>query len=165
MSITDTMIVDELAAAIAAKKSSLVELRGRIEILIKYLPVGALLADEEGEIGTIKSVCTGASQWSTRRWEVTIRGKGLIAKNGKLVAETCPRSYWDGNNMHYHTTEPFCLDTYERHKLSWLSGRETRAIALRLPRAIAGYVERCKAEEAANQKTVEQLDQQAPTRY
>lgn len=156
---TESTILDQLTAAVAARKDSLKELRGRIEKLIEPLPVGVVLSDDQGELGKIRRVCTGASQWSNRTWEVTIKGKGLIA-DGKLVTETCDRSYWDGNNMHNHSTEPFCLytnsgvDHYnDEAQLSWLSGRETRALAARLPRAIERYIQECAAEKLANEST------------
>jgi len=155
---TENTIIDQLTAAVAARKDSLVQLRGRIEKLIAPLPVGVVLADDAGEIGKIRRVCTGASQWGNQTWNVTIKGKGLIADR-KLVSETCERSYWDGNNMHHHSTEPFCLytgsemDMYDSEELNWLSGRDTRALALRLPRAIERYIEECKAEEVANKTT------------
>jgi hypothetical protein len=172
MSTTENTVLSQLAAAIAARKDSLEKLRERIQKLIEPLPVGVLLADDEGEIGKIRSVCTGASQRGNRLWEVTINGKGLIA-NGKLVAETCARTYFEGDKTYHHSgdktyhhsTEPFCLDTPDREELSWLSDCETRALAIRVPRAIARYIEECQEEEAANQKTVEMLDQQAPSRY
>jgi hypothetical protein len=162
---TENTIIKQLEAAVAARQDSLEDLRGRLEKLIAPIPVGVVLADDQGKIGEIRRVCTGASQWSNRTWMVTLKGKGLIAQNGKLVTETCARSYFDGQNMHHHSTEPFCLcadmdDIYDRPKLSWLSGRETRALALRLPRAIARYIEECKAEAEANENTAEAIANQ-----
>lgn len=158
MSTQNESIIDQLTAAVAARKDSLVELRARIEKLIAPLPVGVVLSDDAGEVGKIRRVCTGASQWSNRTWEVTIKGKGLVVDGSKLVSETCDRSYWDGSNMHNHSTEPFCLynnsiDDYydQRDELDWLSGCETRTIAVRLPRAIERYIQECEAEKVANQ--------------
>jgi hypothetical protein len=150
----ESTILEQLTAAVAARKDSLIALRARIESLIEPIPVGVTLADDEGVIGKIKRICTGASQWSNRTWDVTIQGKGLIADGGFLVADICDRSYWDGNNMHHHSTEGFYLGSdSEGSSLCWLSGKETRKIALRLPRAIERYIEECKAETAANSST------------
>jgi len=152
-------IIEQLTAAVAARKSSLAALRERIMDLIAPIPVGVVLYDDGVEVGRIRRVCTGASQWSNRTWDVTIKGKGLIVA-GKLACHDCAETYHDGNNLHYHSTEPFCLYTgsgseYEpdRDELSWLSGRETRETALRLPRAIARYIDECEAERAANELT------------
>lgn len=155
----ESTILDQLTAAVAARKDSLSDLRARIEKLIEPLPVGVVLGDDEGEIGKIRRVCTGESQWSNQTWNVTIKGKGLIVGGAKLVSETCDRSYWDGSNNHYHSTEPFKIydgrgDVEDMEQLSWLSGRETRALAVRLPRAIERYIEECRAESAANIATV-----------
>jgi len=57
--------------------------------------------------------------------------------------------------------EPTCLGsvgwddrTGEPLALDWASGKETRALALRLPEAIARYIAECEAEREANSSTL-----------
>jgi hypothetical protein len=146
-------ILDQLKDAVSARKDSLAQLRSRIATLIDPLPIGVVLADDQGELGKIERICTGASQWSNRTWDVTLRGTGLVV-GIKLVADTCDRTYWDGSNMHHHSTEAFYLGRdHGGTELSWLSGRETRALAVRLPRAIERYIAECQAEKQANDST------------
>lgn len=155
---SNTSILDQLKAAVSARKDSLAELRSRLETLIAEIPVGVVLIDDEGKVGRIVRVCTGASQWSNCTWDVTIKGKGLVVDGDKLATETCDRSYWDGNNMHHHSTEPFCLylgPQEDKQELTWLSGKDTRALAVRLPRAIERYIAECVAEKEANQATAQ----------
>ena len=154
---TSTSIIDQLRASVAARKDSLTSLRSRIAKILEPLPVGVVLSDDAGEVCKIVRICTGASQWANRTWEVTIKGVGAIAA-GKLLCEVdLAGSYWDGNNMHDRSTEPTCLypsdGDYDRG-LTRLSGADTRAIALRLPVAIARYMERCEQERVANDATL-----------
>jgi hypothetical protein len=149
-------VIDQLRAVIKAHKDSLEALRERIAELLDPIPVGVVLSDEQGEVCRIIRVCTGASQWANRTWDVTIRGKGALSPDGKLICELLRDKYWDGNNLHYRKTEPTC--SYEGgeigDELQWLSSRETRAIAARLPAAIARYMETCKVEAEANDQTL-----------
>lgn len=110
----------------------------------------------------MKRICTGASQWANRTWDVTIKGRGYLV-DGKLLAVDCEQSYWDGNNMHHRSDEPYILgsepDWDDLHTpgwydLHWLPGKETRQIAARLPQAIARYMQECSDEAAANNNTV-----------
>lgn len=161
MSNDATAIKDQLNAAIGARKDSLKALRGRIIDLLEGVPVGVKLADDAGLVVKVVRVCTGASQWSNRTWDVTIKGWGLIDSEGKLIAESLEDSYFDGNNAHYRTSEPTCLGTdghdygdYGEPGLSWASGKATRAIAARLPGAIASYMAECRDEQDKNTETL-----------
>ena len=156
-----TSIKDQLAQAVSARKDSLKALRARIIDLLEDVPVGVKLSDDQGLVVKVVRVCTGASQWSNRTWDVTIKGWGLVDANGKLIAENLDGSLWDGNNMHHRSTEPTCLgtDSYDRGDysdtgLSWASGKDTREIAARLPEAIARYMAACEAECAKNAETL-----------
>jgi hypothetical protein len=117
-----------------------------------------------GELGglilKVVRVCSGASQWSNRTWEVTIKGIGYLSADNKVVAEDLDGTYCDGSNMHHRTSEPTCLwdskgymGDHVGDALSYLSGKETRALATRLPAAIAAYMRDCEAERAANERT------------
>ena len=159
-------IKDQLSAAISARKDSLKALRSRIIDLLEDVPVGVKLIDDPkridgGLVVKIVPVYTGASQWSNRTWDVTIKGWGVVDADGKLIAESLDGSYWDGNNMHNRSSEPTCLgtDSYERGDygdkgLTWATGAATRAIAARLPEAIARYMAECESERAANEGTL-----------
>lgn len=151
---TDT-IIDQLKTAIAARKGSLAMLRDRIAEIIEPIPVGEILTDEAGEVCRIERVVTGASQWSNRTWEVTIHGSAAITAEGKLLAENLADSLWDGNNRHHRKTEPTVLasDVYSRRALKFSSGADTRALAIRLPSAIARYMAECAEETAQNRAT------------
>lgn len=162
MSTTD-QIVEQLRAAVAARKGALKALRGRIAEILEPIPVGVVLADEAGEVCKIAHICTGASQWANQSWDVTIKGVGAIA-DGKLLAEIdLPSKYCDGRNMHYRKDEPTCLYPHncwegdDNAGLRYVSGSETRALALRLPAAIARYLEQCESERVANNATLAQI--------
>jgi hypothetical protein len=163
-------ITEMLTVAIAARKDSLKALRSRIAEILDPIPVGVVLSDEAGEVCKIVRICTGASQWSNRSWEVTIKGTGAIVA-GKLLCEIdLDSSLFDGNNMHLRTDEPTCLyngepdfDRRGRYQstgegypqdLGYLSGTETRACARRLPAAIERYIQKCESERAANSETL-----------
>jgi len=152
-----SQITDMLKAAVAARKDSLTALRGRIVDLLEPLPIGVVLADAQGEVLKVVRIYTGASQWSNRKWEVTIKGVGYL-HNGQLVAVDCQDSHHDGNNLHTRTDEPYLLDELDYGEpgasLRWLNGKETRALALRLPAAIERYMDICKAEIEANNATL-----------
>ena len=60
-------IIEQLNAAVAARKDSLEQLRDQIRALIEPIPVGVVLSDAAGEIGEIQKVCTGASQEASAR--------------------------------------------------------------------------------------------------
>jgi len=144
-------IIEQLETSVSARKDSLIALRARIEKLLVPIPVGVILSDDAGELCRVLRICTGASQWSNRTWDVTITGKAFVVTKTHILAEDLDRSYWDGNNMHHHSSEPFCLGRdSEDGTLSWLSGSETRALAVRLPGAIARYMAECEAERTAN---------------
>ena len=149
-------VVDQLRAVIKARRDSLEALRQRIAELLDPIPVGAVLRDEAGEVCRIIRVCTGASQWDNRTWDVTIKGWGALSPDGKLICEVIRGNVWDGQNMHYRTTEPTCR--YKNgeigDELQWLSSRETRALAVRLPAAIAKYMQECEEETKANHATL-----------
>jgi hypothetical protein len=152
-------ITEMLTVAIAARKDSLKALRSRIAEILDPIPVGVVLSDEAGEVCKIVRICTGASQWSNRSWEVTIKGTGAIVA-GKLLCEIdLDSSLFDGNNMHLRTDEPTCLYTGanlwdDPQALGYLSGPETRACARRLPTAIERYIRKCESERAENSKTL-----------
>jgi hypothetical protein len=168
-------ITEMLTVAIAARKDSLKALRSRIAEILDPIPVGVVLSDEAGEVCKIVRICTGASQWSNRSWEVTIKGTGAIVAGSRDggVAGAMPDSYkllceidldsslFDGNNMHHRTDEPTCLYTGANlwdegypQALGYLSGPETRACARRLPTAIERYIRKCESERAENSKTL-----------
>lgn len=155
-----TSIKDQLAAAIAARKDTLKALRDRIIDITDGIPVGVKLSDNAGLVAKVVRVCTGASQWANQTWNVTITGWALITEDGKLIAESLDDSRWDGSNMHYRKTEPTCLgsrgydDNGNIDKLSFASGKETRALAARLPEAISRYMAECETEAAANASTL-----------
>ena len=153
-----------LTAAIAARKDTLRALRGRIADLLEPIPVGVVLSDEVGEVCRIVRICTGASQWANRTWDVTIKGTGAIS-DGALVCEVdLDQSYWDGNNMHHRKSEPTCLYTantdsplwgeQEYAGLKFVPGEALRALAERLPTAIERYMAKCEAEAALNAATL-----------
>jgi hypothetical protein len=144
-------ITEQLEAAVAARKDSLKSLRERIAAILAPIPVGVTLRDDAGDVCKIVRVCTGASQWSNRTWEVTIHGRAALA-SGKLLCEDLADSKWDGNNTHYRKSEGTCL-RHSDEPLKWLSGRETRELAKRLPGAIVRYLDECRAEERANNET------------
>jgi hypothetical protein len=154
-------ITEMLTVAIAARKDSLKALRSRIAEILDPIPVGVVLSDEAGEVCKIVRICSGASQWSNRSWEVTIKGTGAIVA-GKLLCEIdLDSSLFDGNNMHHRTDEPTCLYTGANlwdegypQALGYLSGPETRACARRLPTAIERYIRKCESERAENSKTL-----------
>ena len=152
-------INEMVTAAVAARKHSLKALRSRIAELLDPIPVGVVLSDDSGDICKIVRICTGASQWANCTWDVTIKGTGAITIGSeKLLCEIDLEScYWDGSNMYNRSSEPTCLYTSrqdERPTLTWLSGAETRALALRLPAAIERYINQCAEEEAANDATI-----------
>ena len=155
---SESTIIEQLRASVAARKGSLMALRSRIIAIMEPIPVGVKLRRDNGaELCHIVGLVTGASQWSNRTWERTIKGWGVIA-GGKLVAECLDNSVWDGNNWHYRTTEPTCLardwdrDT-EVAAPSWMPGTETRELAAQLPAAIARYMAHCERERAENEST------------
>lgn len=154
-------IKDQLTAAVNARKDSLKELRQRIADLVEAVPIGVQLKDDSGMVAKMVRVCTGASQWGNQTWNVTIKGKALLTADGKLIAERLDDSYFDGNNMHYRKTEPTCLGsvgwddrTGKPLALDWAGGKDTRALALRLPEAITRYIAECAAEREANSSTL-----------
>lgn len=146
----------QLSAAIRARKDSLIALRERIAELLADVPIGVKLSDEQGLVCKVVRVCTGASQWSNREWDVVIKGRGYLSADGRLVAEQIRDSYFDGSNIHRRSTEPTCLggNGYEGGVLDWASGKATRAVAARLPDALARYMAECEAERAANEETL-----------
>jgi hypothetical protein len=154
-----TTITDQLSAAIAARKDSLKALRGRIGEVLEPIPIGVKLVDDPARIDgglvcQIVRLCTGASQWSNRTWEQTIKGYGAITADGTLLYEALDGSVWDGNNMHHRTTEgTYRWPDSDEQGLTWASGKTTRELAARLPAAIARYMAECEAERAANDAT------------
>lgn len=142
--------LDLLTEAISARQTSLTALRTRLIALTDPIPVGTVLRDSAGEVCRVAPICTGASQWANRRWEVTLTGRGLVA-NGKLVAGALEDHLWDGNNMHHHSDEPIRIGADgDGDVLRYMRGSDTRALAERLPAAIAAYIGACHAEAAAN---------------
>ncbi len=148
----NTSIINQLSGVISARKDSLAALRGRIAALLEPIPVGAILADEQGEVCRIIRVCTGASQWSNRTWEVTIKGRGALTPAGTLLCDQLGKALYDGSNMHWRSSEPTCLWSAGETggELSYASGRTTREFAARLPAAIASYLAKCERETEAN---------------
>ena len=135
-------IKEQLAAAIGARKDSLKALRARIIDLLEDVPVGVKLSDEKGEFCRIAKVkdfgCVpgGGSRRNYTEW--------AVIADGKLVATAKP----DNFSEYY-----FPGDDLLEGQLKWLRGKDTRAIALRLPEAIARYIAECEAEAAANEST------------
>jgi hypothetical protein len=70
-------LTDQIKNAVQARKDSLKELRGRLNEVTAPIPVGVKLSDDQGVVCRVVRVCTGASQWSNRTWEVTIKGRAL----------------------------------------------------------------------------------------
>ena len=156
----ESVVVSYTKEAVEARKKSLVKLRSRIESLLEFIPVGVTLADDNGVIGRMERVCTGIGQWANREWDVTIKGKGLVIGNNKLVCENLYTSYRDGSNTQQHRGAAFCLlgsDDDRGNTLSWLSGEETRSAAVRLPRALSRYIAECAAETEADRALSEVL--------
>ena len=149
-------IIDQLESHIQARKSSVIALREHIATLLAPIPVGVVLSDDAGEVCRVVKICTGASQWSNRRWEVTIYGRGYLTASGLLLAKKIDESHHDGHNLHTRSNEAFC--TVRRgeadRELDFTAGAETRTIATRLPVAVARYMEHCQAEAAANAATL-----------
>lgn len=145
---TVTVIAD-LKAAISARKDSLITLRQRLTNLLEPIPIGVTLSDEQGEVCHIARVVSGASQWSNRRWEITLTGWAAISPRGRLVCDEIEDSMHDGNNMHWNHGEGTRL-TRDGSDLLWEPGTITRQIAARLPAAIARYMDECQAETQLN---------------
>jgi hypothetical protein len=151
-----TTIKDQLSAVIAARKNSIIALRGRIADLLSDVPVGTILSDSEGEVCRVIRVCTGASQWSNRTWDVTIKGRAYLAPSGKMLAEDIDGSYWDDHNMHTRSTEPtmgYAHGEANDTVYGFASGADTRVAAVRLAGAIERYMATCAAEVEANEAT------------
>ena len=159
MTTTDTTIIEQLSAAVRARKDSLSALRERISSLLAPIPVGVVLADDQGEVCRILRVCTGASQWSNQTWTVTIRGRGAITPSGKLLCDDLDSSYFDGSNMHHRSSEPTCRyrNGEAGDELGYEPGKVTRDVAARLPAAIALYMEVCARETAANESATKSV--------
>lgn len=153
---TESNIVTQLAAAVAARKDSLIALRQRIAALLGPIPTGVVLEDDQGEVCRIIRICTGASQWGNRTWDVTIRGTGVLSPAGKLICEDLDDSYFDGNNLHTRSSEPTCRYSHGEpgEALAFEPGTETRKYAARLPAAVARYMAHCAAEVDANKATL-----------
>ena len=156
-----TSIEDQLAAAVGARKDSLKALRYRIIDLVRHVPVGVKLTDNQGVIVEVVRLFSGASQWDNSTWDVTIKGWGLLDAQGNLIAEEIDSSLWDGNNMHHRSTEPTCryhgahaMDTQNHDALRWTNGKNTRTIAERLPEGLARYMAECETEREANDATL-----------
>lgn len=154
-----SQIIDQISAAVAARKDSLAALRSRLADLLGPIPAGVILSDDAGVVCRAIRICTGASQWRNRPWDVTIIGVGYLSVGGRLVAEKIDRSHWDGRNHHKRTVEPTCTISCggRGEPLDWESGGQTRIIAARLPAAIANYLAECEAERAANEATAAAL--------
>ena len=153
-----TTIIDQLTDIVNAHKDSLENLRERIAKLLEPIPVGTVLKDDRGEVCRIIKVCTGASQWSNRQWDVTITGKAALTINGKLLCDNLADSFFDGKNLHSRTSAPTCrYDPGEPNNagddLSYESGKITREMAVRLPVAIARFMDECAAEVLENNET------------
>lgn len=155
---TDALIA-HLTTAVRARKDSLIALRARIVEWLDPIPVGTVLADESGEVCRIIRVCTGASQWATQMWDVTIKGTGALSADGKLLCEDLDSSYFDGHNMHNRSIEPTCRYAHGEagDTLAYEPGSRVRELAARLPVAIARYVATCATERAANDDATARL--------
>jgi hypothetical protein len=155
-----TSIKEQLAQAVGARKDSLIALRARIVDLLEAVPIGVKLSDDAGLVIKVVRVCTGASQWSNQTWDLTIKGRGFLDAEGRLIAEDLDGSAWDGSNMHYRTTEPTILGSQadwninDAPGLVRANGKDTRTIAARLPEAIARYMADCETERAENTATL-----------
>jgi len=160
---TTPNVTDLLRAAIAARKDSLIALRSRIVGLLADVPIGTSLSDKQGLVCRVARICTGASQWSNRTWDVTIKGRGYITDTGRLLATEIDESKWDGSNMHHHSSEPivegsnayayYSRDADDRGLL-FASGKDTRALAARLAAALERYMMECQTEQQANDATL-----------
>lgn len=148
-------IKEQLEAAIAARRDSLKELRKRIVAILEPIPIGVVLTDHRGEVCRVVRIYAGASQWSNRNWDVKIKGAGYLS-NRQLLAEDIEDSVFDGSNVHYRRTGCYLNvdDGGYGYELSFLSGAETRALAARLPVAVAAYMERCRVEAELNNNTL-----------
>lgn len=149
-------LTKHLSKAIKAKRASLKELRSTIMDLLCEVPTGTILRGPDGQTAVLRKVVTGASQWDNRTWDVTIEGRGLIM-NGDMACHDCNHSKWDGNNMHYRSTESYCLGHAEGPVLDFLPGPELRKLAGWLPSALASFVADCEAEAAANNSIAQTL--------
>lgn len=148
---TTNTITEQLAAAIAARKGSLEELRGRIADILDPIPVGVHLQCGPHQVRIIR-VVAGASQWANREWDATIKGWGAqIVASGALVCSVLGDRIFFGNNLHARKTGPHSTD---RDELSFAAGAVTREIARALPAAIEAYMAECAAETAANTATL-----------
>ena len=141
-------LVAALSAAIAARKSSLAELRDRIAYLLSPIPVGVRLWDNPVEqvrsapLCAIERIYIPGSPSHYRGYFTPTRDDTLIAIGGLVRHETVGLSDFRHD------------DRYQDYDFRWLSGRETRSLALRLPAAIARYMAECEAERQANTETL-----------
>jgi len=143
-------LVAALSAAIAARKSSLAELRDRIAWFLSPIPIGAKLWDDpvasvrSAPLCAIERIYIPGSPSHYRGYFTPTRDDTLIAIGGLQARHerVCVSDF-------RHDDE-----RYQDYDFRWLSGRETRDLALRLPAAIARYMAECEAEREANTETL-----------
>jgi hypothetical protein len=141
-------LVAALSAAIAARKSSLAELRDRIASLLSPIPVGAKLRNDPSvhswPLFSTEYIYITGSQARYRGYFTSTRDDTLIAIGGLHARHegVCV------SDFRYNEGR------YQDYDFRWLSGRETRNLALRLPAAIARYMAECEAEREANTETL-----------
>lgn len=147
----------EILNAIDKKAESLYDLRDRISRLLEPLPIGTVLRDEVGNtLCRIVPVVAGSSQWGNDAWDYTMKGRAAVVDN-HLLCEWIPESEWDGSNMHHRNTGTFPeCDGYENEsdEYKWLSGIRTRHIANMLTDSLTRYIDSCRGEKEANDKTL-----------
>jgi hypothetical protein len=143
-------IREKMTGIIDAYGDSAEDLRERIYSMLKPIPMGTVLSDDEGEVCRIVKVCAGASQWD-RGWDVTLVGRAVLSGWGRIMAVKIDRQYWDGNNMHWRTPGIYTyVDREVGEELGYEPSIGLRKFARRVPGAVAKYLASLERGRAKN---------------
>lgn len=144
-----------IRAAVDARKGSLQALRQRIWSLLEALPVGVRLKDDDGLVCRIVRAEADGYQSGWSAPGIRLTGNAAINEHDQLVScsDFLDSDHNGSNLFHRRGLVRLRHPEGEGDTLPPLSGKETRALALRLPAALAQYVAECEAETAANEAT------------